>query len=136
MTRRLEVAALAAALAALPLAALAAGDKPADKAAGSYTAPAPSASTTSAPAAGAATTTAPAAAADSSAEGMFKSLDKNNDGFISREEARGSPHEKDFAKLDKDGDGKLSPAEHAAAPEHAGSGASTAAKGMKEKTVK
>jgi Ca2+-binding EF-hand superfamily protein len=56
----------------------------------------------------------------SGAESMFKSLDKNNDGFISREEAKGSPHEKDFAALDKNNDGKLSREEHAAALEHSG----------------
>jgi Ca2+-binding EF-hand superfamily protein len=49
---------------------------------------------------------------------MFKSLDKNNDGFISKEEAKGSAHEADFAKLDKNGDGKLSRAEHANADAH------------------
>ena len=54
----------------------------------------------------------------SGAESMFKALDKNNDGFISREEAKGSPHDKDFAALDKNNDGKLSREEHAAAPEH------------------
>ena len=41
------------------------------------------------------------AGASSGADQMFKDLDKNNDGFISREEAKGSPHEKDFDKLDK-----------------------------------
>jgi hypothetical protein len=46
---------------------------------------------------------------------MFRELDKNKDGFISREEAKGSPHESQFDKLDKDGDGKLSNSEHAAA---------------------
>ena len=51
---------------------------------------------------------------------MFKSLDRNGDGFLSKEETRGTPHEKDFAALDKDGDGKLSRGEHAAAPEHSG----------------
>ena len=67
---------------------------------------------------------APASASASGsagAESMFKSMDKNNDGFISKEEAKGTPHEKDFAALDKNSDGKLSREEHAAAPEHAGS---------------
>jgi hypothetical protein len=59
------------------------------------------------------------------AEAMFKSLDKNNDGFITKEEAQGTPHDKDFATLDKNSDGKLSPEEHAAAPEHAGDKAAT-----------
>ena len=54
------------------------------------------------------------------AEKMFQALDKNKDGFVTREEAKGTPHDKDFAKLDKNSDGKLSPQEHAAAAEHAG----------------
>src|SRR5918999_1295982 len=54
------------------------------------------------------------------ADAMFKSMDKNKDGFVTREEAKGTPHDKDFAKLDKNSDGKLSPQEHAAAAEHAG----------------
>jgi hypothetical protein len=53
-------------------------------------------------------------------------MDKNKDGSISREEAKGTPLEKDFSKLDKDGDGKLSPAEQAAAPAP-GSGAGAGA---------
>src|SRR5918995_1733473 len=52
---------------------------------------------------------------DGGAEAMFKDLDKNKDGFISKEEAKGSPHETDFTKLDKNSDGKLSKDEHAAA---------------------
>jgi len=66
---------------------------------------------------------------DGGAEAMFKALDKNNDGFMSREEVKGTPHDKDFTTLDKNGDGKLSREEHAAAPEHsgkAGAGASAA----------
>jgi Ca2+-binding EF-hand superfamily protein len=51
---------------------------------------------------------------------MFQALDKNKDGSITREEAKGTPHDKDFATLDKNNDGKLSRQEHAAAPEHAG----------------
>lgn len=56
---------------------------------------------------------------ESGAEAMFTSLDKNKDGFVSKDEAQGTPHAKDFDKLDKNHDGKLSRAEHAAAPEHA-----------------
>ena len=40
-------------------------------------------------------------------------MDKDKDGSISREEAKGTPLEKDFAKLDKDKDGKLSASEQA-----------------------
>jgi hypothetical protein len=58
------------------------------------------------------------------AEAMFKSLDKNGDGYISKDEAKGTPHEKEFARLDKNSDGKLSREEHAAAPEHKGSSTS------------
>ena len=70
----------------------------------------------------------------SGAEAMFKSLDKNKDGNITREEAKGTPHEKDFAKLDKNNDGKLSPAEHAAAPEHANDKAASGSRSSQEKS--
>jgi hypothetical protein len=63
---------------------------------------------------------AAAGASSSGAEKMFQALDKNKDGSVSREEAKGTPHDKDFAQLDKNNDGKLSRQEHAAAPEHAG----------------
>lgn len=59
-------------------------------------------------------------ASNSGAEKMFQALDKNKDGFITREEAKGTPHDKVFASLDKNSDGKLTRQEHAAAPEHAG----------------
>lgn len=59
------------------------------------------------------------------AEKMFKSLDKNNDGFLSRDEVKGTPHDKDFATLDKNRDGKLSREEHASAPEHTGKSTAT-----------
>jgi hypothetical protein len=55
-------------------------------------------------------------------------MGKNKDGSISREEAKGTPFEKDFSKLDKDGDGKLSASEQAAAPgPGAGAGAGSPA---------
>jgi hypothetical protein len=59
-----------------------------------------------------------AAKSNKGAEQMFKSLDKNKDGNLSRDEVKGTPHDKDFATLDKNNDGKLTREEHAAAPEH------------------
>jgi EF hand domain-containing protein len=70
---------------------------------------------------------------DGGAEAMFKALDKNNDGFISKEEAKGTPHDKDFSTLDKNGDGKLSREEHAAAPEHASKAAAGATSAPEKK---
>ena len=55
------------------------------------------------------------ARSDGGAETMFRALDKNKDGFISRSEAQGSPHERDFDALDTNRDGMLSREEHAAA---------------------
>ena len=52
---------------------------------------------------------------DGGAETMFRALDKNKDGFISRAEAQGSPHQGDFEALDRNRDGMLSREEHAAA---------------------
>ena len=99
MTRKtLIAAAVAAAFAALPFAVQAAGDK----------------------------ASSGATKSDGGAEAMFKAMDKDKDGSISKEEAKGTPHDKDFTKLDKDKDGKLSRPEHASAPEHA-SKASTGA---------
>ncbi len=95
MQRNTLIAAAIAAVFAFPLATYAAGDKASSAGGG-------------------------ATKSDGGAEAMFKSLDKNNDGFISKDEAKGTPHDKDFAKLDKNKDGKLSRQEHAAAPEHAG----------------
>ena len=91
------LATLAAAALALPI--VASATNPADKS--------PAAKSTSA-----------SAANDGGAEAMFTSMDKNGDGFISKEEAAGTPHSVDFATLDKDGDGKLSREEHANAKEH------------------
>ncbi len=106
-TKSLVAAAIAAAM-AFPLAALAAGDK---KTSG----------------AGDSSAAATQSKSDGGAQAMFQSLDKNSDSYLSRDEVKGTPHEKDFAKLDKDGDGKLSREEHAAAPEHSGKAGSSAA---------
>jgi hypothetical protein len=122
MTFKTLIAAAVAAAFALPFSASAAGDK-ADKAASSSDKSAASGATKS----------------DGGAEAMFKALDKDKDGSISKEEAKGTPHDKDFSKLDKNNDGKLSPEEHAAAPEHsgkAGSGASAAESKKPESTSK
>ena len=79
---------------------------------------------------------------DGGAAAMFKSMDKNGDGFISKDEAKGTPHDADFASLDKDGDGKLSPDEHANAKEHvaarakAGSSGSTASSSSTDSAAK
>src|SRR5688500_2192408 len=63
---------------------------------------------------------------DGGAEAMFVSMDKNGDGFISKDEAKGSPHAAEFASLDKNGDGKLSRDEHANAKDHVAARANTA----------
>jgi hypothetical protein len=55
-------------------------------------------------------------------------MDKDKDGSISREEAKGTPFEKDFDKLDKDNDGKLSRDEQGAAKAGAGATAPEAPK--------
>lgn len=106
MKLKILIATAAAAALTVPLSTLAAGDK-ASSASGDK------ASSSS----GAASS---GASADGGAEAMFKALDKDTDGSISKDEAKGTPHDKDFSMLDKDSDGKLSPEEHAAAPEHAG----------------
>jgi hypothetical protein len=107
MSRKVLIAAAVAALMAAPL-AQAAGDK---------------AKEASADKSKAASASQGATKNDGGAAAMFKNMDKNKDGSISRAEAKGTPHEKDFAKLDKNSDGKLSAQEHAAAPEHAGKAA-------------
>lgn len=111
MNLKTLIAAAVAAAFAFPLASHAAGDK------------APSASSGD-PKAGSAS--AGATKSDGGAEAMFKALDKNKDRSISKDEAKGTPHDKDFATLDKNKDGKLSAQEHAAAPEHAGTASSSA----------
>src|ERR671936_2402757 len=129
MTMKSLIAAAIAAAFAIPLVAQA-GDKASSGSSGGTSASQSSGSSGSATgASGSASSgkSGPAASGKSAsgAEAMFKALDKNNDGFLTRDEVKGTPHEKDFAKLDKNGDGKLSREEHAAAPEHAGEKAAT-----------
>jgi hypothetical protein len=99
MKARTFIACAIAAAFAIPLAAHAGGDKQSGASSGG---------------------TAASGAGASGAEAMFKSLDKNKDGNLSRDEVKGTPHDNDFAALDKNNDGKLTRQEHAAAPEHAG----------------
>src|SRR5689334_13902684 len=75
------------------------------------------------------TSAAAGAGNDGGAEAMFAALDKNGDGFISKEEAAGTPHAADFASLDKNGDGKLSREEHYNAKEHVAARAKAGATG-------
>jgi len=56
----------------------------------------------------------------------FQTLDENEDGFISRDEAKGTSLENRFDALDTDHDGRLSPSE-VNAGRAAGAGASSAA---------
>jgi hypothetical protein len=72
--------------------------------------------------------TSGAAPAAPSAGGSAMDKDKDKDGSISREEAKGTPLEKDFDKLDKNSDGKLSRDEQAAAKAGAGTTAPAAPK--------
>jgi len=44
--------------------------------------------------------------------GGFSAMDRNNDGYISRDEARDATWNNRFAELDKDNDGRLSQSEH------------------------
>jgi hypothetical protein len=79
------------------------------------------------PASGAAagSSTAPAApAAGATSRGGFSALDKNNDGHISRDEAKDATWSNRFTELDKDNDGRLSQSEFNAM--QAGAGATVA----------
>src|SRR5262245_27989967 len=105
--------------AAFPLAAIAGGsEKSADSGTVKSSPTADAGTVKSSPSAASGSSAKSDASGKSGAEAMFKALDKNKDGFISKEEAKGTPHDKDFATLDKNNDGKLSRQEHAAAPEH------------------
>ena len=59
------------------------------------------------------------------AGGDFKSLDKNHDGSLSKDELKGNAQASNFDKLDKNHDGKLSQDEYNAAGKSAATGSST-----------
>jgi hypothetical protein len=54
----------------------------------------------------------PAAPAAGATAGGFSAMDRNNDGYISRDEARDATWNSRFSELDKDNDGRLSQSEH------------------------
>jgi len=64
----------------------------------------------------------PKAETGATAKGGFSAIDKNHDGYISRDEARDATWANRFSELDKDNDGRLSQSEFDAM--QAGSGAS------------
>lgn len=83
-------------------------------------------------------TSGSAASGSSSAAGGFSGIDRNGDGFISRDEAKDATWSNRFTELDKDNDGRLSRSEFDAMGDsatgttsggvssgHSGSGAST-----------
>jgi hypothetical protein len=65
------------------------------------------------------------AAGASGAAGSFSAIDRNGDGYVSREEARNAQWSNRFSELDKDNDGRLSPSEYNAMGSGAGVSSST-----------
>ena len=49
-----------------------------------------------------------AASGAAATRGDFSAMDRNNDGYISRDEARDAPWNNRFTEMDKDNDGRLS----------------------------
>ena len=84
------------------------------------------------PETGAAASSAPksesgAAATGATAAGGFAGLDRNNDGYLSRDEARDASWNSRFSELDKDNDNRLSQSEFDAMQAGAGATGSTGA---------
>lgn len=69
-------------------------------------------------------TDTPKSEAGATASSGFAALDRNNDGYLSRDEARDASWSSRFSELDKDNDGRLSRSEFEAM--QAGTGASGA----------
>ena len=70
----------------------------------------------------------PKSATGATAKGAFAGIDKNHDGYISRDEARDATWANRFSELDKDNDGRLSQSEFDAMQAGTGASGSTAAK--------
>ena len=68
----------------------------------------------------------PKAESGATARGGFAGIDKNNDGYISRDEARDATWENRFSELDKDNDNRLSQSEFDAMQAGAASGTTSA----------
>jgi hypothetical protein len=119
--------AIAVAAFAVPLAASAQADKPQDRSSATHgnTSSAPINSGSNAPDRPANT---PKAEAGATAKGGFAAIDKNHDGYISRDEARDATWANRFSELDRDNDGRLSQSEFNAMQAGAGASGSTAAK--------
>ena len=77
---------------------------------------------------------APKSESAAAAQGGFAGLDKNRDGYLSRDEALAAPWVSRFSEIDKDNDGRVSQGEFAAS-QGAARGA-TGAAGKPEKPMK
>ena len=106
-------------------------DSPARSAAGGQSSPSSTTGTTNAPITSGTNSAdrmpnTPKAEAGATAKGGFSGLDKNHDGYISRDEARDATWSNRFTELDKDNDGRLSQSEFNAMQAGAGATGSNA----------
>ena len=124
MNRKTAIAIAAAAAFAVPLAASAQADKPQDRSSATHgnTSSTPMNSGSNTPER-ATTPKVEGASSGATAQGGFSALDKNHDGYLSRDETRDETWSNRFSELDKDNDGRLSQSEFDAM--QAGAGAST-----------
>jgi EF hand len=125
MTLKTAIAIALATAFAVPLAASAQADKPKDNSSATHgnTSSTPIISGSNAPERPAATPKAEGGAGSgATGKSSFEALDKNHDGYLSRDETRDASWANRFSELDKDNDGRLSQSEFDAM--QAGAGAS------------